>query len=349
GGGMRLAWMVSFGALACQTGGEPSEAPVVPRTSTEVVVPSDGLDLEGTFVVPEHRADESVPVVVLVHGSGPNSRDVPVSGQLNLAFGFTFDLFAELSDGLVDEGIAVLRYDKRTCTSANGCRNDYPPPDANVTVDDFLTDAAAAVGFAASQTDIDPDRVFVVGHSQGATLVPPLLRDVPELDGGVLLAGPFRTIDALLRIQLDSSRELLLELGIPEKQADAQLATLSELVGDVEAIAGGTFEGTSTGGGSVAFWESWIDLGIDARDAALATDDVLLVIGGDYDWNVPVEEVDAWEAHLDGSDSYGIATLGCVTHALNCISEPDWQAVTPADIGRGLDPRVVELVAAPMR
>ena len=32
--------------------------------------------------------------------------------------------------------------------------------------------------------------------------------------------------------------------------------------------------------------------------------------------------------------------LDCVTHALNCISQPDWQLIQTNDIGREIDPRV---------
>jgi hypothetical protein len=36
-----------------------------------------------------------------------------------------------------------------------------------------------------------------------------------------------------------------------------------------------------------------------------------------------------------------VRVLDCVTHALNCIREPDPTRITPADIGRDLSPALV--------
>jgi len=79
-----------------------------------------------------------------------------------------------------------------------------------------------------------------------------------------------------------------------------------------------------------------------ARDRSAA----LLIIGGGYDWNVPPVEVSSWEQHLQGSaGGFGTAVVGCVTHAMNCVLEPDWREITAGDIGRGVDPAVIELIA----
>ena len=36
----------------------------------------------------------------------------------------------------------------------------------------------------------------------------------------------------------------------------------------------------------------------------------------------------------------------CVTHALNCVSEPDWQSIGVDDIGTEVAPELVDAVAA---
>ncbi len=61
-------------------------------------------ELGGTLTLPK-GATSPVPAIVLVHGSGPNDRD-------ETAFGFK--TFRDLAYGLAGQGIAVLRYDKRT-------------------------------------------------------------------------------------------------------------------------------------------------------------------------------------------------------------------------------------------
>ncbi|MEO0606442.1 MAG: alpha/beta hydrolase [Myxococcota bacterium] len=149
-----LAWAM---IVACQSpdGDDPVDTTVetLPREVRAITIDRDAFALEGTLTLPERTSDAGVPGVVLVHGSGPNSRDVPVSGQLNMAFGLEFD---------------------RT------------PSDA-IVVDDFIEDAAAAASYLAALNEVD--RVYVVGHSQGGSFVPRRLADDPRLAGGVILAG----------------------------------------------------------------------------------------------------------------------------------------------------------------
>jgi len=343
-------WLVLLWGCGPKTTPEAQEPVVVERSVEQVTIPSGPLSLEGTLITPEHAEGETVPAVVLVHGSGPNSRDQPVGGQVNMAFGFEIEVLGQLARELADRGVAVLRYDKRTCFSANGCDNDYPSPSDDIVIDDFVDDAAAAIRFVAEQPLVDPDRVSVVGHSQGGTFVPVLLRDVDVLDGGVILAGPFRGIDALLRHQLELTRDLLAKSGLSPAQIDLQVAALTSTVEDVESIAAGTFEGDAVSGASTAFWQSWLDLSAEARTAALDVHEPMLALGGGYDWNVPPEEIEAWGAHLAGSDIGHQATvLPCVTHALNCVSQPDWQRIEPADIGRDIDVSVIEAIAHAVR
>ena len=135
----------------------PGEPPVeLKRSQEEVSFPSTDLDLEGLLTLPKRLEGEPVPAVVLIHGSGPNSRHVPMSGQLNMGFGTTLFVFDELANALAKSGVAVLQYDKRTCFSLNGCSNSYPEPSDDILVQDFIDDAAAAVDFLRTVPDIDP-------------------------------------------------------------------------------------------------------------------------------------------------------------------------------------------------
>lgn len=94
-------------------------------------------------------------VVVLVAGSGPHDGDETIGPNKP---------FRDIAQGLAAEGIASLRYDKRTLAYAAqmAARSD-------VTIDDEVTDdALAAARLASTQAGIDPRRVFVLGHSLGA-------------------------------------------------------------------------------------------------------------------------------------------------------------------------------------
>ncbi len=333
---LRLFFAVFFVCtVGCVAPSSQPEPVVLEAEEIAVEIAGDDLTLEGNFALPQRLEGEGVAGVVLVHGSGPQSRDVVSSGQLNMSFGdIEFAAFAGLSAALSEAGVAVLRYDKRTCTSAGGyCDNDYPMPDPNVLVSHFVEDALTAADWLSSHEAVDSERVFVVGHSQGAAMMPAMLAGDSGLAGGVSLAGNYRPIDAILRYQLEFSEGLMLAAGYSQAAIDSQLESLTALVESVEALRAGNFAGSSIGGASVAFWQDWLSLG-DQRPALVAAEErPMFAINGDYDWNVPHDpELLLWE-------EAGVETLllSCVTHALNCV-EAD-------EIGDRVEPELLDALS----
>jgi pimeloyl-ACP methyl ester carboxylesterase len=310
--------------------------------SIDVSFPTEGLDLAGTLRMP--ATDDPAPAVVLIAGSGPASRDEVLPGQLDMTFGFDIPVFKELAEALQSNGFAVLTYDKRTCGPFNGCAdNGYRAPSAGITIDAFIGDATAAVDFLRSRSDIDPKRIAVIGHSQGAEFITVMLAADPQLAGGVMVGGPYRPIDQIIEYQLDFTLQLLEEGGMTKDQALSlpPVASMAEMVDGLKALrAGGTDPVADT---SAEFWNSWFDLHDETLDAAKEISQPLLVLNGEMDWNVPVSEADAWRQYLESIGSNAeVQTLPCVTHALNCVQGTDPLSITPADVGRHVDPSVVD-------
>jgi dienelactone hydrolase len=113
--------------------------------------------------------------VALVHGSGPNDRDETVGGT---------KVFKDLAEGLASRGIVVLRYEKRT--KQYGARMANMP---RYTVqDEAVDDAAKAAAMLQTQPQVDPRRVFVLGHSLGGYIAPRIAEEEGKLAGLILLA-----------------------------------------------------------------------------------------------------------------------------------------------------------------
>lgn len=143
--------------------------------------------LRGTLSVPTVAQSGPRPGVVLVHGSGPNSRDQPSPGDLIHRFDDPFPVFAHLADHLTARGFIVLRYDKRSCSACyDGKHTDF----ARFRFTDFVADAQDAVAFLAQRPGVAPGSIVVVGHSQGGQLAPFIARGSSHVAAVVMLAGP---------------------------------------------------------------------------------------------------------------------------------------------------------------
>jgi dienelactone hydrolase len=151
---------------------------------TEVKFGQKDWQLPGTLSLPV--GEGPFPAVVLVHGSGPQDRDETIGPNKP---------FRDLAGGLASRGIAVLRYDKRT--RAHGHKmtaiEHYPTVRQEV-----IDDALAAAALLRKTKGIDPKRVFVLGHSLGAMLVPQIGREDPAITGLLCLAGATRPMEDVL-------------------------------------------------------------------------------------------------------------------------------------------------------
>jgi hypothetical protein len=143
---------------------EATPDPNLPYSAEDVNIPNGDVTLAGTLTLPE--GDGPHPALVLVSGSGPQDRDeslVPVS---------SLKPFALIADYLSRRGIAVLRYDDRGVARSTG---DY----ASADVDDFASDASAAIDYLLTRDEIDPAQIGLLGHSEGG-----IVSGVCYLDGG---------------------------------------------------------------------------------------------------------------------------------------------------------------------
>jgi dienelactone hydrolase len=152
----------------------PSELAV---NETTVTV-GTAYPLDGVLALPE--GSEKVPAVVLVHGSGPSDKDESVYG---------IKVFKDISDYLVANDVAVLRYDKRTYTHGAKLSPD-------ITVEgETIEDAILAGQLLAQNERIDSTKIFVVGHSMGGMLAPRIVEESNGVfAGAVMMAGSPRSL-----------------------------------------------------------------------------------------------------------------------------------------------------------
>lgn len=307
-----------------------SAAPPVPADAnyreTEVRIGDEVTGLPATLALPNGKGP--FPAVVLVHGSGPNDRDEAIGPNRP---------FLDIARGLAARGIAVLRYEKRT--------KAHPESFADGGTIDLETtdDAVLAVALLRNQTGIDPNRVFVLGHSQGGMMAPRIAARDPKIAGLILLAAPSRS---LLDILIEQNRRMaILNDGMT---SDAESTAIQQLADSVAAVRSGREIPAAQApmGMAPAYWRT-VDA-VDAVAEARAIPQPMLILQGARD----IQVVDAdWQGWKEAFHDSPRATFK-LYEALNHLAIPGegdgnlQEYQTPGNVAPELIADVAEWIAA---
>lgn len=131
-----------------------------------------GVKLAGTLTLP--RGQGPFPAVILINGSGINDRNETIAGH---------HPFWVLADYLTRRGIAVLRVDKRGVGGSTGSV-------ANSTTEDFADDVLAGVDYLKHRSEVNPQAIGLIGHSEGGLVAPIATVKSSDIAYIVLLAAP---------------------------------------------------------------------------------------------------------------------------------------------------------------
>lgn len=172
----------------------------------------DGTILRGTLST---TTSCKAPVLLLV-GSGKVDRDETTEPSLTYS-GKTEKLFKQISDSLVSAGFCTLRYDKR------GVLNDQGKVDPKIwkTADRerLISDAVDASHFLLKATNNDPDKIILLGHSEGTIIsVETAIQLGGKVRGLLLLGLQSRSMKEMLHYQIVESRSRQ-SSGIGEKSS----------------------------------------------------------------------------------------------------------------------------------
>ncbi|MEI9948702.1 MAG: alpha/beta fold hydrolase [Pseudomonadota bacterium] len=247
--------------------------------------------LPGILATP--RGSERFPAIVLVHGSGPSDQDESVGGV---------KVFKDLAWGLASQGIAVLRYVKRSRQSPAGIVTQK---------EEVLDGAHDAIELLRHTRGVDSSRIYVLGHSQGGELAPRIAKDNPTLAGMIVLAGPTRPLQDVLIEQyeylssldptnttlvskIDNAKKFKRLIEDPSLRADQ----------DVELPTGGTVKGAY-----------FLDMrGYEPATIARALGCKVLVLQGERDYQVTMQDFEGWKKKLDSKKGATLRTYPSLNH-----------------------------------
>lgn len=133
-----------------------------------------GAPLEAAIVWPNQPAKA---LVVLIAGSGKMDKNEHVG---------PFYPFLDIANGLADQGIASIRFDKRTFSHPEEFKNKSFTPDQ-----EFVFDAIDATETLMKDSRNHDLPVILLGHSQGGTIIARVAKQLnPHVKGLILFASP---------------------------------------------------------------------------------------------------------------------------------------------------------------
>jgi fermentation-respiration switch protein FrsA (DUF1100 family) len=224
------------------------------------------------------KKGDHFPVVILVHGSGPEDKDETIANNKP---------FKDLALGLAAHGIATLRYDKRTYIY--GAKSVSDP--AKITQkEETADDAVSALRLAQKFGEIDQKKIFLLGHSQGASCAPRIAKETPFIAGIIFMAGPARSFEDVLAEQL----ALLIPMQHPKKEADSLLGAMNH---EISLIRRGDFSDSTIRFGLPPAY--WLDLKkYDQVSAAKSLPQPMLFLQGEKDYQGTMKDFSLWKKGL---------------------------------------------------
>ena len=273
----------------------PSYANPLSYTEEDVMVGSGEWHLPGTLVMP--AGPGPFPAVVLVHGSGPNDRDETILANKP---------FKDLALGLASRGVAVLRYDKRSLVY----RGKLQTTEDFTVRQEVIDDAIEAVKTLRASPKIDPRRVFVLGHSLGGMLIPRIAAVDSSLAGVIVMAGPARSIEQAI---LEQTEYIAMADGKITPEEQTQIDEAKKLVEAVRALTPEDAKSPTPIFGARASY--WLDLrGYDAPSAARSVKPPMLVLQGERDYQVTMDEFAKWKAALSDKPTVTFRSYSALNH-----------------------------------
>ncbi len=223
---------------------------------------------------------KSSPLLILAHGSGPNSKDEKMGPN---------PVFKDLAYGLASQGVSTFRYDKRSLVYGSEMISN---PDSFTVYEEVIEDILSAIDTFHQNSRFKG--IFVLGHSLSGYLAPRVAEKRPRIHGIISAAGPARPLQTLILEQYKYFQSI-------DEDPDDWIYTIKQLQRKIEYLESEEFSFS-------AYAESlpldlpaayWMDLkNYDPIQTARNAGVPILVLQGEKDYQVLMTDFALWKSGL---------------------------------------------------
>jgi hypothetical protein len=263
----------------------------------EVVVGKDTeWPLPGTLAIP--KGEGKFACVILLHGSGPHDRDETIGPNKP---------FRDIAWGLASQGIAVLRFEKRT--KEHGIK--FAALKRFSYQEEVIDDARAAAALLRTHPAIDPKRIIVAGHSLGAAAAPRVGEQEPGLAGVILLAGNSRPLEDIVLEQYQYIFSLKGELSDDNRQELEKIKKQVARVKDPQLTADVAVSELplKIPGGYWLYLRNYDNVATAAKLKM-----PLLILQGERDYQVTMDDLNGWKKGLASRSDVTFKSYPALNH-----------------------------------
>jgi uncharacterized protein len=273
-----------------------------------VTIQCDTFKLPGVLNLPTINK-KRFPLVILIQGSGPSDRDEAVYGNKP---------FYDIAEGLINKGVAVLRYDKRTFVYGT----NYVPQNGKADFDaETVNDALAAIKLAHTLPQVDPNHIYVLGHSLGGMLAPRIAERSGNLKGIIIMAGNARPLEDMIKEQTHYIASI--EPNLPD-DTKKQITELDIEIGNIKNIGTPAFNDKlkTPLNVSISYWEAAKEYHQTAVAQKLKLP--MLFLQGERDYQVTMTDFNLWKKALKSHTN------------VHFISYPDLNHLMQTGVGKSV-------------
>lgn len=283
------------------------------QQSFQVTFNHDGKIVHGTFSRPDGSA--RFPTIIIAPGSGQNDRDGTfpmIGGNIPCLYpellNDTLRPYKQLSEALVDSGFAVLRYDK--------LEYSYPTTLGTITFHKLWLPVESAIQYVKARSDVDTNRIILLGHSEGSTLIPFIAKNRTDVKALISIAGARTPFDSILAYQVvDIERRCHGDTITAKAQADQILYYFS-----VIRTHNWPPNFPDLLGVSPEVWYDYFQATDPVADNYNADHLCTLFIGMGKDINVPPSELDRFRNEITVTDDFW--SIPDLVHFMNPYDDP---------------------------
>lgn len=262
---------------------------------TDYSFQSDGFLITGTFTKPIEGTN--LPVVIFVHGSGPCDRDESI---------FENKPFRDIAWALAEQGIASYRYEKRTYLYAHEVLED-----TTFTIyQESINDAVAAADMVSGLDNINPSKVYMLGHSLGGYIMPRISELQQQAAGYIIMAAPAEHIKEYVVEQYKYLAQDDMVVSTEEQQQINNMIEQVKLLDNPEDISANELI-------LGAYKDYWVDLSqYDAVKSAKNMDAPVLLLQGERDYQVTMEQYELWKKAFATKDNWTLKSYPNLNHLM---------------------------------